>query len=88
MRIPEYNKPEEDENNNKAFFDSYFRRIMYGDMYLITRIISGIVTRMETVSETRVLPSKNDAARVPNHFLGVHKRYAARTEVTEINIFL
>ena len=55
---------------------------MYGDMYLITRIISGIVT------ETRVLPSKNDAARVPNHFLGVHKRYAARTEVTEINIFL
>lgn len=45
-------------NNNKAFFDSYFRRIMYGDMYLITRIISGIVTRMETVSETRVLPSK------------------------------
>jgi hypothetical protein len=75
-------------NNNKAFFDSYFRRIMYGDMYLITRIISGIVTRMETVSETRVLPSKNDAARVPNHFLGVHKRYAARTEVTEINIFL
>ena len=61
---------------------------MYGDMYLITRIISGIVTRMETVSETRVLPSKNDAARVPNHFLGVHKRYAARTEVTEINIFL
>ena len=75
-------------NNNKAFFDSYFRRIMYGDIYLITRIISGIVTRMETVSETRVLPSKNDAARVPNHFLGVHKRYAARTEVTEINIFL
>ena len=52
---------------------------MYGDIYLITRIISGIVTRMETVSETRVLPSKNDAARVPNHFLGVHKRYAART---------
>ena len=56
---------------------------MYGDIYLITRIISGIVTRMETVSETRVLPSKNDA-----YFLGVHKRYAARTEVTEINIFL
>ena len=75
-------------NNNKDFVDSYFRRIMYGDIYLITRIISGIVTRMETVSETRVLPSKNDAARVPNHFLGVHKRYAARTEVTEINIFL
>ena len=60
---------------------------MYGDMYLITRIISGIVTRMETVSETRVLPSKNDAARVPNHFLGVHKRYAARTEVRKLIYF-
>ena len=39
-----------------------------GDMYLITRIISGIVTRMETVSETRVLPSKNDAAKSSKPF--------------------